>query len=111
MTKIYCGIGKVPKNKKLGTMKQCAEANQIRYYGIKKIDRITLENLMKSAEMSTKKLEKEILKIQVKIGGIKGAMKRLDKCIKYPKDEAEKKKCEKEYEQKEKDKAMLIKEL
>ena len=38
MSKIYCGIGKVPKGSKRGSMKECVESGQIRYYGIKKID-------------------------------------------------------------------------
>jgi hypothetical protein len=43
MTDIYCGIGKPPANKKLGTMRQCAEHGQVRLYGLKKIDPKTLE--------------------------------------------------------------------
>ena len=42
MADIFCGIGNVPKNKKRGTMRECAEKGQIRYYGIKKIDSKTL---------------------------------------------------------------------
>lgn len=34
----YCGIGKIPKGKKRGTAKECIKANQIRYYGLEKID-------------------------------------------------------------------------
>jgi hypothetical protein len=36
MSDIYCSIGKVPSGKRLGSMKECAELGQIRYYGIKK---------------------------------------------------------------------------
>lgn len=39
----YCGIGDVPKGYKRGTMRECAEKKQIRYYGIKKIDSKTLD--------------------------------------------------------------------
>jgi hypothetical protein len=38
MSDIYCGVKSVPKNKKLGTMKQCTEKKQVRYFGIKKVD-------------------------------------------------------------------------
>lgn len=38
MANIYCGIGKVPKDKKLGSMIECAEKGQISYWGLKKID-------------------------------------------------------------------------
>ena len=41
---IYCGIGKVPKGKRLGTMKECVEANQVRLYGIYKVDKKLLEH-------------------------------------------------------------------
>lgn len=36
-TMSYCGIGKIPKGKKRGTVEQCIKANQIRYYGLEKI--------------------------------------------------------------------------
>lgn len=42
MSNIYCGVDKVPNGKKRGTMKECAELGQIRYYGQKKIDPRTL---------------------------------------------------------------------
>jgi len=38
MSDIYCGSRDVPKHKKRGSMKECAEKGQISYYGIKKID-------------------------------------------------------------------------
>lgn len=38
MSGIYCGIGKIPKKSRLGSMKECAEKKQIRYYGLKKVD-------------------------------------------------------------------------
>lgn len=34
----YCGIGKIPKGKKRGTAKECIKANQVRYYGLEKVD-------------------------------------------------------------------------
>ena len=35
---IYCGIGKVPKNMRLGSKKESMEMGQVRYYGLRKID-------------------------------------------------------------------------
>ncbi len=32
--KIYCGCKDVPKNKRLGTLQECFDINQTRYYGI-----------------------------------------------------------------------------
>lgn len=34
----YCGIKKVPKGRKRGTVKECKEAKQIRYYGLTNAD-------------------------------------------------------------------------
>lgn len=36
--KIYCGIGRVPKNNRLGTAEECALKRQIRYYGLQKVN-------------------------------------------------------------------------
>lgn len=45
--KIYCGIKKPGKNQKLGSMKECAETNQIRLYGVRKIDSRLLDRINK----------------------------------------------------------------
>jgi len=34
----YCGIGKVPKNNERGSDEYCLQHNQVRYWGLKKID-------------------------------------------------------------------------
>jgi hypothetical protein len=44
---VYCGIGKVPKNSKIGTMKQCADRKQIRYWGQNKVDSSILDSAKK----------------------------------------------------------------
>ena len=31
--KVYCGIGKIPKNHRKGSMKECIDNNQVRLYG------------------------------------------------------------------------------
>lgn len=36
--KIYCGVGRVPKNNRLGTAEECALKRQIRYYGLQKVN-------------------------------------------------------------------------
>lgn len=43
----YCGIGKIPKGKKRGTAEECIKANQIRYYGLEKIDMDTVNKAKK----------------------------------------------------------------
>ena len=35
---MYCGVGRIPKGKRRGTIEECIKANQIRYYGLQPID-------------------------------------------------------------------------
>ena len=35
MSKPYCGVRKVPKNRHLGTFIECSDRGQLRYYGMK----------------------------------------------------------------------------
>lgn len=37
MGEFYCGIGKLPKDKRRGSMIECAENGKVAYYGVKKI--------------------------------------------------------------------------
>ena len=55
MSKAYCGINKIPKGQKRGSMKDCASAGQIRYYGLKKIDSKLVEYAKKSKKGQTKR--------------------------------------------------------
>lgn len=54
---MYCGINKVPKGKKRGTAKECAKANQIRYYGIEQIDPDLLKKKKKKLDFEEEKLK------------------------------------------------------
>jgi hypothetical protein len=46
MSNIYCGSkDEIPKGKKRGSMKQCAELGEIRYFGVKKIDQVLLKSM------------------------------------------------------------------
>jgi hypothetical protein len=45
--KIYCGTNKPTKNQRIGSLKECAEKKQIRYYGLKKIDKKTVDNALR----------------------------------------------------------------
>ena len=74
--KIFCGISQpIPKGHRLGSMKECLEMKQVRYYGLKKMDSKLIESVIGSknnteelrARYSTlrvnfNKLKKEILK-------------------------------------------------
>ena len=53
-TKPYCGIGKVPKGKHLGTMAECFDSGQIRHYGKKKVNKNILNTLTESKKEAKK---------------------------------------------------------
>lgn len=98
MSDIFCGVGNVPKKKKRGSMKQCAEAGQVRYYGIKKVDQKLIDEVAKNKKRS-KKIENfsEIDTLKIKIAQTSGKIKKLEHMIKgAKKDESKKKKLEKE---------------
>lgn len=58
--KSYCGIGKIPKDQVRGTPEYCVQNNQIRYYGLHKIDK----DLLKTAKGQVTNLNKEKLKLK-----------------------------------------------
>jgi len=70
MTDIYCGVRDVPKGKKRGSMKECAEKGEVRYFGLNKVDERLLEFLRdpKKKPMSRDKvfIKMSTLKIKLK---------------------------------------------
>lgn len=78
---LYYGAYNVPKDKKRATMKEAIEANQIRYYGVKKIDQRTIE---KSREKQ--KNQETIRDLQNKKIRLMAKIKRMIKEIKAEKD-------------------------
>ena len=52
---IYCGSRKVPKNKRLGSMIECAEKGQVSYWGLKKIDTRIMDNVKTKKKISLDK--------------------------------------------------------
>jgi len=83
--KIYCGIKNVPKGYKLGTMQECLEKNQVRYWGLNKIDPKLLE--------STKKSKKSTLtrdSVAIKMVGLRGKVSRLTKQFENAKNKTDK---------------------
>lgn len=70
MSDIYCGIGKVPKNKVMGTANECINNGQIRYWGIEKIDK----KLLNSPNL--KKVETDIRLTGTMINGYAKRFKR-----------------------------------
>lgn len=68
MSNIYCGVGQIPKGKRLGSMKECAELKQIRYYGIKKIDSRLLDIVRSSKKKESRSsLLKKLVSYRAKI--------------------------------------------
>jgi len=88
---VVCGIGKVGKNQKLGSMKECAEKKQIRYWGVNKVDPKILELAKKGSKRGESR--KSII---LKMVGLRGKLTKLRKEIAATKDKKEKDKLEKE---------------
>lgn len=62
MSKIYCGAGKIPKNSRKGSMRECAERGQIRLYGLYKIDPIILKSVQNVVKNKDDKNRMDLLK-------------------------------------------------
>ena len=83
--KVFCGITQpIPKGYKLGSMKDCLDMKQVRYYGLKKIDSKLIESV------NEKKDSKKDL--NDKIAALKGKIHKLKKDIDSSKNTTEKKK-------------------
>lgn len=76
MSQPYCGIGKVPKGRKRGTAKECAEVGQVRHWGEKKVDKRTLEKA--KLPETIKETKSELVKQR---SAALGSKKRLDSFI------------------------------
>jgi predicted nucleic acid-binding Zn-ribbon protein len=100
MSNVFCGIGKLPKGKKLGSMKECVEHGQVRYYGLKKIDERLIESISKKGskklKSSTTDLKTQIQKLTIDLISIRGKIKNIEKKILKEKDDKKKKQLEKD---------------
>ena len=83
MSDIFCGVGDVPKKQRRGTMKQCAEKGQIRYYGIKKVDMDELKSMKKEGAVpeTREKLIKQITKEKGAVNRFKGRYENAPKSL------------------------------
>lgn len=88
---VYCGIKPLKKNQKLGSMKECADKKQIKYWGIKKADAKLVEYARKSS-----KGRETLTSMKLKIVKLRGKQARLKKLISGEKIKAEKDKLQKE---------------
>lgn len=106
MSDAYCGVGKVPKGKRRGSMKQCAEAGQIRYYGIKKVDKRTLAGAKSGRK---KKGSKE--KVRGQFVTLKVKRKKLFEAVKAEKNKKKKEKLKTEWKKVTKELEQIQKQL
>jgi len=99
MSTAFCGVGDVPKGKKRGSMKECAEQGQVRYYGLKKIDIKLVENALMQKKMGKKgNSDSKKEELQLEAVGIGGRIKKVTNLLKSVKDKKEKLALEKELE-------------
>ena len=90
--KIFCGItDPIPKDFRLGSMKECLDKGQVRYYGLKKIDSKVLDSI-------NHKKETEI-ELQIKVAGLRGKLTKLKRDLDKTDSIPEKNKIKEEYEQ------------
>ena len=90
--KVFCGItDPIPKGFRLGSMQECLDKGQVRYYGLKKIDN-------KVIEAANKKPETEA-DLQVKAAGFRGKLTKLKRDLDKTDNPAEKQKIKTEYEE------------
>jgi hypothetical protein len=92
MSKIFCDVGEVPKGKKRGSMKECAELGKVKYWGEKKVDKKIIESVVDKKKKGSKNMEKELDSMKIKFAGMKGKIKRLTREIETEKDKKEMKK-------------------
>ncbi len=92
MSKVFCGVGNIPKGKKRGSMKECADAGQVRYYGIKKIDEKLVEQALASKKRSSKK--GSAVDPKMKVFELIGKVKHAERLVRTEKDAKKKKKLE-----------------
>lgn len=78
---IFCGAGKVPSGKRRGTMKECVEKNQFRYWGVKQIDARLLDQTKAKKTMPSTRY-----KLMEKMIGIDGKIKQYNLKIKHMKN-------------------------
>lgn len=95
MPKIYCNIGDIPKGHKRGSMKECAEKKQIKYYGEKKVDRKIIISIL-DKKKSKKNPQKELDDIKVNLASMVGKIKNITRKIENEDDKKKKKQYEKE---------------
>ena len=88
---IYCGSKKVPKNKRIGSMIECAEKGQVSYWGLKKIDTRIMENIKTKKKVSLDKSRTNKIKLDTRL-------KKMIKDLENTKDKEKKQSLKKDIE-------------
>lgn len=87
MSNVYCGVRDVPAGKKRGSMKQCAEKGEVRYYGLNKVDERLLEFLR---DPKQKPMSRD--KVFIKMSSLKMKLKKMQIVVSDAQKESQKKK-------------------
>jgi hypothetical protein len=107
MSKIYCDIGDVPKGSTRGSMTQCAEKGQIKYYGAKKVDKKILDSVLDKKNSKKGNNDKQLNALKIEMAGQIGKISKLKKELKDEDDDKKYKKLEKEITKQEKEFAKM----
>jgi IMP dehydrogenase/GMP reductase len=78
--KVYYGVLPLKKNQRYGSMKEAVDANQVRYFGLKKIDPLIVNNSKKNKKAVAERKESKLL-LGEKIVQITGKLNKLAKSI------------------------------
>jgi paraquat-inducible protein B len=101
---IYCGAKKVPKNKRIGSMVECAEKGQVMYWGLKKIDNRVMENVQSQKKVSLDKARTNKIKLDTRL-------KKMLKDLENAKDKEKKQTLKKDIEKTKKELEKATKEF
>lgn len=89
MSDVYCGVSEPPNGTKRGTAEECMRKRQVRYYGIKSLDKKQIDKYLSEVSKKVVKSKKTVL---YKIAKLKGALKKYDRQLNDAKTPADKKK-------------------
>ena len=88
---VFCGISQpIPKTHRLGSMKECLDLKQVRYYGLKKIDSKLADSINIKKETKNE--------LMIKMAGLRGKLTKLKRDNDNSKNFDEKTKIIAEYE-------------
>lgn len=106
--KIVCGVAEPKKNERRGTMKECAEKKQVRYYGIKKVDKIIIDKLVAKKPKKKEKTYEEVMGITVGLKTRAAHIRKSMEIAKRKKNDAKLEELEKELDATRKEYAKIL---